>query len=89
MGTWMKYANWEESQKVTDNSLDICFRIFVCFNSFVQILSALFTTTKEFERARSVYERAITVDYKYQPLWLAYAEMEMRNKFVNHACNVW
>ncbi len=88
MGTWMKYANWEESQKVTDNCLDIFFECCL-FKIFAQILSALFTTTKEFERARSVYERAISVDYKYQPLWLAYAEMEMRNKFVNHARNVW
>jgi len=44
---------------------------------------------KEFERARSVFERALDVDYRNQTLWLKYAEMEMRNKFVNHARNVW
>ncbi|EFJ15431.1 hypothetical protein SELMODRAFT_442275 [Selaginella moellendorffii] len=58
IGVWVKYAQWEESQK-------------------------------DFNRARSVWERAITVDYTNQTLWLKYAEMEMRNKFVNHARNVW
>ena len=43
----------------------------------------------EFERARSVYERAIGVDYQSTSLWLRYASMEMRHKFVNRARNVW
>lgn len=58
MGTWMKYAQWEESQQ-------------------------------EFKRARSIFERAIDIDYKTPTVWLKYAEMEMRHKFVNHARNVW
>ncbi|EQC30011.1 hypothetical protein SDRG_12291 [Saprolegnia diclina VS20] len=58
MGNWIKYAQWEESQR-------------------------------EFERARSIYERALDVDYKNHSLWLKYAEMEMKNKFVNHARNIW
>lgn len=58
MGTWMKYAQWEESQE-------------------------------EFKRARSIFERAVDVDYKTPTVWLKYAEMEMRHKFVNHARNVW
>jgi tetratricopeptide (TPR) repeat protein len=43
----------------------------------------------EFERARSVFERALEVDYKNQTTWTKYAEMEMKNKFVNHARNIW
>uniref|UniRef100_A0AAV1UUF8 Pre-mRNA-splicing factor Syf1-like N-terminal HAT-repeats domain-containing protein n=1 Tax=Peronospora matthiolae TaxID=2874970 RepID=A0AAV1UUF8_9STRA len=58
VGTWMKYATWEESQH-------------------------------EFARARSVFERALDVDYKATTIWLKYAEMEMRHKCVNHARNVW
>lgn len=58
IGTWMKYAQWEESQE-------------------------------EFKRARSIFERAIDIDYKTPTVWLKYAEMEMRHKFVNHARNVW
>ncbi|KAJ0397792.1 hypothetical protein P43SY_006494 [Pythium insidiosum] len=58
IGTWMKYAQWEESQH-------------------------------EFKRARSIFERAIDVDYKNPTVWLKYAEMEMRHKFINHARNVW
>lgn len=58
IGTWMKYAQWEESQH-------------------------------EFARARSVFERAIDIDYKTPTVWLKYAEMEMRHKFINHARNVW
>lgn len=55
---WVKYAQWEESQR-------------------------------DFARARSIWERAIEVDYTNSTLWLKYSEMEMKNKFVNHARNVW
>jgi len=58
LGTWIKYAQWEDSQH-------------------------------EFQRARSIFERAIDVDYKNHSLWLKYAEMEMKHKFINHARNVW
>ncbi len=43
----------------------------------------------EFERARSIYERALDYDHRSHVLWLHYAEFEMRAKFVNHARNVW
>ena len=43
---------------------------------------------KEFERARSIYERALEVDVRSSELWLRYAEFEMRNEFINHARNV-
>lgn len=43
---------------------------------------------QEFRRARSVYERALEVDYKNISVWLKYIEMEMRHKFINHARNV-
>ncbi|CAI0392017.1 unnamed protein product [Linum tenue] len=44
---------------------------------------------KEFGRARSVWERALEVNYRNHTLWLRYADFEMRNKFINHARNVW
>jgi crooked neck len=44
---------------------------------------------KDFDRARSVFERALDVDYRNQVLWLKYAEMEMKNKFINYARNLW
>jgi len=43
---------------------------------------------KEFVRARSVFERALEVEYRSGELWLRYAEFEMRNEFVNHARNI-
>ncbi|XP_073000059.1 uncharacterized protein [Typha latifolia] len=43
----------------------------------------------DFMRARSVWERALEVDYRSHTLWLKYAEFEMRNRSVNHARNVW
>ncbi|CAM9158886.1 unnamed protein product [Heterosigma akashiwo] len=58
LGTWHKYAKWEESQK-------------------------------EYERARSIYERALDVDFKSVSLWMKYIEMEMKNKMVNHARNIY
>ncbi|KAK4593321.1 hypothetical protein RGQ29_017444 [Quercus rubra] len=58
ISVWIKYAQWEESQK-------------------------------DFNRARSVWERALEVDYRNHTLWLKYAEVEMMNKFINNARNVW
>uniref|UniRef100_A0A7S3ER36 Suppressor of forked domain-containing protein n=1 Tax=Haptolina ericina TaxID=156174 RepID=A0A7S3ER36_9EUKA len=58
MGTWLKYASFEEAQR-------------------------------DFERARSVYERALDVDHRNTTVWLKYAEMEMRNRHINRARNVW
>jgi crooked neck len=43
---------------------------------------------KEFERARSIFERALEVDTRSGELWLRYAEFEMRNEFLNHARNI-
>jgi tetratricopeptide (TPR) repeat protein len=42
----------------------------------------------EFERARSVMERALDEDYSNPVLWLKYAELEMAQKNINHARNV-
>eukprot|EP00201_Polytomella_parva_P007276 CAMPEP_0175074526 /NCGR_PEP_ID=MMETSP0052_2-20121109/21371_1 /TAXON_ID=51329 ORGANISM="Polytomella parva, Strain SAG 63-3" /NCGR_SAMPLE_ID=MMETSP0052_2 /ASSEMBLY_ACC=CAM_ASM_000194 /LENGTH=865 /DNA_ID=CAMNT_0016342865 /DNA_START=39 /DNA_END=2639 /DNA_ORIENTATION=+ len=44
---------------------------------------------KDFRRSRSVWERALQIDYRNVSTWLKYAEMEMRHRFVNHARNVW
>jgi len=44
---------------------------------------------QEFRRARSIFERAIDIDYKNVSLWLKYVEMEIRHKFINHARNIW
>ncbi|EYU40035.1 hypothetical protein ABFS82_05G108900 [Erythranthe guttata] len=44
---------------------------------------------KDFARSRSVWERALEVDYRDHTLWLKYADFEMKNKFINHARNVW
>ena len=40
-------------------------------------------------RARSIFERAIEIDYQNTTLWLKYAEVEMKNKFPDHARNIW
>lgn len=39
-------------------------------------------TQKDVNRARSIFERALDVDYRNISLWIKYAEMEMRNKQV-------
>lgn len=43
---------------------------------------------KDYERARSVFERALEVDHRSAELWLRYAELEMRNEFLNHSRNI-
>lgn len=40
-------------------------------------------------RARSVFERALLVDYQNTTLWLKYIEMETKNKFVMSARNLY
>ncbi|MCD7445871.1 hypothetical protein HAX54_015596, partial [Datura stramonium] len=44
---------------------------------------------KDFKRARSIWERALEVDYRDHTMWLKYADVEMKIKFVDHARNVW
>ena len=36
-----------------------------------------------------MWERALDVNYNSVTVWLKYAEMEMRHRFVNHARNIW
>lgn len=43
---------------------------------------------EEIQRARSIYERALDVDYRNIKIWLKYSQMEMRNRQINHARNV-
>lgn len=43
---------------------------------------------QQFENARSVFERALDVDYRNQTIWFKYIEMELKNKFINHARNL-
>lgn len=42
----------------------------------------------EFQRARSVFERALDVEWRNNALWLRYVDMELKNKSVNHARNL-
>jgi len=46
-------------------------------------------TQLEFDRARSVWERALEIDHRNQTMWLKYAEMEMRHRNINRARNIW
>ena len=36
-----------------------------------------------------MYERALDVDHRNTTIWLKYAEMEMRNRHINRARNIW
>ncbi|KAH7889112.1 hypothetical protein F5I97DRAFT_1803327 [Phlebopus sp. FC_14] len=42
----------------------------------------------EFDRSRSVFERALDVDPRNVPLWLSYTEMELKSRNVQHARNL-
>uniref|UniRef100_A0A7N2KVN9 Crooked neck protein n=1 Tax=Quercus lobata TaxID=97700 RepID=A0A7N2KVN9_QUELO len=44
---------------------------------------------RDFDRARSLWERALGVEHRNHTLWLKYSEFEMNNKFINHARNAW
>lgn len=42
----------------------------------------------EYDRSRSVYERALDVDARAVSLWLSYTEMELKGRNVQHARNL-
>ncbi|KAL5577636.1 hypothetical protein UlMin_019335 [Ulmus minor] len=44
---------------------------------------------KDFNRGHSILGQALEIDYQNHTLWLMYAEVEMKNKFINHARSVW
>ncbi|UYV81795.1 CRNKL1, partial [Cordylochernes scorpioides] len=80
ISNWIKYAQWEESQKQIERS------VVSLFQRMCHVLTAMLMCSL---RARSVYERALDVDHRNPTLWLKYAEMEMKNKQINHARNIW
>ncbi|KAJ0100340.1 hypothetical protein Patl1_20540 [Pistacia atlantica] len=92
---------WPPKQKITDSTELADYRLCkrkefedlirrVCWNISVWIKYVQWEESqKDFERARSVWERALEVDYRNHTLWLKYAEAEMKNKFINRARNVW
>ncbi|CCU74589.1 unnamed protein product [Blumeria hordei] len=43
---------------------------------------------KEFQRARSIFERALDVDATSVTLWIRYVEAEMKARSINHARNL-
>lgn len=42
----------------------------------------------DIRRARSIFERALSVDNGYIPLWIRYIDTELKLKFINHARNL-
>jgi crooked neck len=47
-------------------------------------------TQLEFDRARSVWERSLEIDHRNTTIWLKYAEMEMRHRYVSlYMCLYW
>eukprot|EP00095_Tigriopus_kingsejongensis_P011503 maker-scaffold56_size446035-snap-gene-3.29 protein:Tk11503 transcript:maker-scaffold56_size446035-snap-gene-3.29-mRNA-1 annotation:"protein crooked neck-like" len=83
VGQWMKYAGWEEAQKGAGAKV----RKGEGPENGVHVGGS---AAEALRRARSVYERALdAVGPRNISLWIKYAEMEMRNKQVNHARNLW
>lgn len=43
---------------------------------------------RDFRRARSIFERALTVNVEYIPFWTQYVQFELSQKNINHARNI-
>ncbi|PRQ28623.1 putative tetratricopeptide-like helical domain-containing protein [Rosa chinensis] len=54
----------------------------------VWIKYATWEEKEDLNRASSVWERALEVDYRNHTLWIKYAEMEIKNEYIDHARNV-
>lgn len=86
MTNWIKYAQWEESQKEIQR-FELYKTAFMSIMPQLQLESTVFVKLKmpydvlvcnSFFRARSVFERGLDVDHRNITVWLKYAEMEMR-----------
>ena len=53
-----------------------------CVQTFIQ------ASQNEFDRSRSIFERALDVDPRSVQLWLNYTEMELKSRNVQHARNL-
>lgn len=42
----------------------------------------------DFQRARSIYERALQVNIEHIPFWIHYIQLELKSKNINHARNL-
>ena len=71
---WLQYANWEVRRP--------------CRLKPVSALCSSQASQGEYDRSRSVYERALDVDARSVTLWLSYTEMELKARNVQHARNL-
>lgn len=85
ISNWIKYAQWEESLKEIQRYSVIWLLALVSLLLYLVFITCIYY----WNRARSIYERALDVDHRNITLWLKYAEMEMKNRQVNHARNIW
>uniref|UniRef100_A0A7N8XF02 Crooked neck-like protein 1 n=1 Tax=Mastacembelus armatus TaxID=205130 RepID=A0A7N8XF02_9TELE len=80
-------------QKITDaeelNDYKLKKRKLIIFHINKQLCCFISAFCSAAFRARSIYERALDVEHRNITLWLKYAEMEMKNRQVNHARNIW
>ncbi|KAK4734601.1 hypothetical protein R3W88_008862 [Solanum pinnatisectum] len=81
------------NQKITDQTevTDYLLRNRKEFESLISRVGWNKKSQKDLKRARSIWERALGIDAlnRDHTIWLKYAHMEMKNKFVNHARNLW
>ncbi|CAG01466.1 unnamed protein product, partial [Tetraodon nigroviridis] len=94
ISNWIKYAQWEESleeiQRCGIRSEPLTFlSTHLLLAEVLQEHSGAQRSSSSAFRARSIYERALDVEHRNVTLWLKYAEMEMKNRQINHARNIW
>lgn len=94
ISNWIKYAQWEESLEEIQrcgirSKLPIFLSTDLLLAEFLQEHSPAQRSSSSAFRARSIYERALDVEHRNVTLWLKYAEMEMKNRQINHARNIW
>ncbi|TNM94444.1 hypothetical protein fugu_017203 [Takifugu bimaculatus] len=86
ISNWIKYAQWEESLEEVQRYRS---ELGLLLPEFLQEHGLTHRSSSSGFRARSIYERALDVEHRNVTLWLKYAEMEMKNRQINHARNIW
>ena len=101
MSNWIKYATWEESQGQLDRARSVFERALDVDHRLVgrgggELVGI---TQKKTKHKSKIYILCFIQVFQDRPctfpvprnigLWLKYTEMEMRNKQVNHARNLW
>jgi crooked neck len=80
---------FQQSFRVTTRFISLLTRLFYLQLKEWTAYASWEASQGEYDRSRSVYERALAVDSRATKLWMSYTEMELKARNVQHARNLY